>query len=130
MGIWGNRTCRRKATAIGLSAIVCLLAAGLFAISPFTFSMGTYIAADSPVILLDGGSGEPIVMRGGNWDYRTGDKVLILHNGTMMLSYPAQMSVYFCIRLKKGEVSDVPQSALDLLEEIGWFSGGGLGQNQ
>lgn len=120
----------RKRIVIILLATVCLLAAGLFVISPFTVSIGTYIAADRPLIVLDKGSGEPIVMQGGSWDYGTGDRVLILHNGTMMLSFPAQMNVYLCIRLKKGDISNVPESVLDSLEEMGWLSGGGLGQNQ
>ena len=120
----------RKRIVIVLLAAVCILAAGLFALSPFRFGTGIYIAADSPMILLDNGSGEPVVMYGGSWGYQTGDKVLILHNGTMMLSYPAQMSVYLCIRLKRGDGCDVPQSVLDSLEEMGWLSGGELGQNQ
>lgn len=120
---------KKKVVAI-IIAVICLAAAGLFVLSPFTFSTGTYIAADSPMIVLDQGSGEPIVMNGGPWDYQMGDKVLILHDGSMMLSYPAQMSVYFSIRLKKGDSSDVPRSVLDSLKEMGWLSGGGLGQNQ
>lgn len=120
----------RKRTVIVLLAIAYLFAAGLFVLSPFTFSTGTYIAADSPMIVLDGGSGEPVAMQGGSWDYGTGDRVLILHDGTMMLSYPAQMNVYLCIRLKKGDISKVPESVLDLLEEMGWISGGRLGQDQ
>lgn len=48
----------------------------------------------------------------------------------MMLSYPAQMNVYFSLRLKKGKAGDVPESVLDSLEEMGWLPGGALGQNQ
>ncbi len=125
-----RRVYMRKRIVIVLLAAVCILVAGLFVLSPFRFGTGIYIAADSPMILLDNGSGEPVVMHGGSRDYQTGDKVLILHNGTMMLSYPAQMSVYLCVRLKKGDARDVPQSVLDSLEEMGWLSGGELGQNQ
>ena len=53
----------------------------------------------------------------------------IIHNGTMMLSYPAQMNVYFCIRLKKGDASDVSESVMEMLEEMGWLRGGTIGQN-
>ena len=44
-----------------------------------------------------------------------------------MLSYPAQMNVYFSLRLKKGKAGDVPESVLDSLEEMGWLPGGALG---
>lgn len=120
----------KKRAVIILSAGICLLAAGLFAVSPFTFSTGIYVDADDPIIVFDGGSGEPVVMRGRTGSYRTGDRILILHNGTMMLSYPAQMNVYFSIRLKKGDISNVPQAVLDSLEEMGWLWGGALGQDQ
>nr|WP_304954891.1 hypothetical protein [uncultured Acetatifactor sp.] len=120
---------RKRIVAI-LTALVCLLAAGLFLLGPIRFGTGTYIAADSPMILLDGGAGEPVVMWGRTGNFQTGDRVLILHNGTMMLSYPAQMSVYFCIRLKKGDITDVPEEAMELLREMGWLEEKELGQNQ
>lgn len=110
----------KKKFIIILIALICLAAAGLFALSPFTFSTGIYINANDDIIVFDRGSGEPIVIRGRIGDFRTGDRILILHDGTMMLSYPAQMNVYFSIRLKKGDVSNVPRSVLDSLEEMGW----------
>ncbi len=60
----------------------------------------------------------------------TGDKILVFHNGCMMLSYPAQLNVSFCIRLKKGDVSDVPEGVLESLEEMGFIRGGSFGKNQ
>lgn len=119
----------KKKVIVIIIALICLAAAGLFALSPFTFSTGIYIHAGEDIIVFDKGSGEPVVIRGGIGNFRTGDRILVLHDGTMMLSYPAQMNVYFSIRLKKGDISDVPQSALDSLEEMGWLSGGGFGQN-
>lgn len=118
----------KKKFIIILIALICVAGAGLFALSPFTFSTGIYIEADEGIIVFDKGSGEPVVIRGRTRNFRTGDRILVLHDGTMMLSYPAQMNVYFSMRLKKGDISDVPQSALDSLEEMGWL-GGGLGQN-
>ena len=122
----------RKKVMIAAWILAGLLAvaAGALALSPFRFSTGIYIAADSPLILMDGGSGEPVVMLGRTGDFRTGDHVLILHNGTMMLSYPAQMNVYFCIRLKKGDASEVPEEALKTLEEMGWLEEKTFGQTQ
>ena len=120
----------KKRVVIILVVASCLLAVGLFVVSPFTFSTGIYVDAGEPIIVFDRGSGEPIVIRGRIGDFRTGDRILILHDGTMMLSYPAQMNVYFSLRLKKGKAGDVPESVLDSLEEMGWLPGGALGQNQ
>lgn len=120
----------RKPVVITIVAVIGLLAVGLFALSPFTFSTGIYIAADSPMIVFEQGSGEPVVIHGRIGNFQTGDRILIVHDGTMMLSYPAQMNVYFSICLKKGDITRVPQSALDALEEMGWLTGGRLGQDQ
>lgn len=128
----------RKRRGIIVAAVVLFLAvllAGMLIWGPFRFATGTYIAAESPFLLFDGGSGEPVVMVNGTGKedafakLRTGDKVLVVHNGTMMLSYPAQMDIYFCIRLKKGDASDIPKSVLESLEEMGWIQGGALGQD-
>ena len=120
----------KKRVVIILVVASCLLAVGLFVVSPFTFSTGIYVDAGEPIIVIDEGSAGPVVMRGRTGNYRTGDRILILHDGTMMLSYPAQMNVYFSLRLKKGKAGDVPESVLDSLEEMGWLPGGALGQNQ
>ena len=120
----------RKRTVIILLTGICLLAVGLFVVSPFTFSTGIYVDAGEPIIVFDEGSVGPVVMRGRTGNYRTVDRILILHDGTMMLSYPAQMNVYFSLRLKKGKAGDVPESVMDSLEEMGWLPGGALGQNQ
>lgn len=116
----------RKKVLIVILAIFCLLMVVLLVWQPFKFSTGIYIAAESPIILFDNGSGEPVVMLGRTGDemfadLQTGDRILILHDGTMMLSYPAQMNVFFCIRLKKGDISDVPEGTMGLLEEMGWL---------
>ena len=101
----------------------------------FKMDTGIYIAADSPFILFDNGAGEPVIMRGPEGKdgmfskLQTGDRILIVHNGAMMLSYPAQINVLFCIRLKKGDISDVPEGVMDSLEEMGWIRGGTFGQN-
>lgn len=117
---------------LGLAALL----AGAFILSPFQTGTGIYIAADStPFIVFDNGSGEPVIMLCGDRDdmfskLNTGDRILIVHSGAMMLSYPAQMGVFFCIRLKKGDVSDVPEDAVRALKEMGWLRGGSIGENQ
>lgn len=128
---------RKKAKWIILAAVFAFAAifAGVVLLSPFRTDTGIYIAAGSPFILFDGGSGEPVIMlcpKGKDNMFsklKTGDRILIVHNGTMMLSYPGQMNVYFCIRLKKGDISDVPEGVMESLEEMGWKQGGTIGQN-
>lgn len=117
--------------------LVLVLLVGIFFTGIlFQMDTGIYIGADSPFILFDHGSGEPVMMqsseekRGMFSRLRTGDRILIGHNGAMMLSYPAQINVFFCIRLKKGDISDVPKEAMDSLEEMGWLQGGTFGQSE
>ncbi|HBA46327.1 MAG TPA: hypothetical protein DCZ91_00700 [Lachnospiraceae bacterium] len=128
----GRKNMRKKRNFIILAGILffSFLFAGVILLSPFRTDTGIFIAAGSPFILFDGGSGEPVIMLCPEGKdnmlskLKTGDKILIVHNGTMMLSYPAQMNVYFCIRLKKGDVSDVPEGVMESLEEMGWKQGG------
>lgn len=127
----------RKKRMVVLLVVVLLagFSAVLLILSPFRTDTGIYIAADSPFILFDKGSGEPVVMlypegKGSMFSkLKTGDRILIVHNGAMMLSYPAQMNVYFCIRLKKGAASDVPERVMKSLEEMGWKQGVTFGQD-
>ena len=52
---------------------------------------------------------------------KTGDEILIYHSSAMALSYPGQCAVKWCFKLGDGSESDLPQSALDELERIGWI---------
>ena len=118
-----------------LILFVIVLAAGMFFSRLFSMDTGIYIAGDSPFIVFDQGHGEPVIMlspegkKGMFSKLQTGDRILIVHNGAMMLSYPAQINVLFCIRLKKGDITDVPEEAMDSLKEMGWNRGGTFGQN-
>lgn len=116
---------KKMLISVGLM-VVCVLAAALFIWRPLKASTGIYIAAGSPIIVFDGGSGEPVVMQGRKGDemfsnLQTGDRILIFHDGTMMLSYPAQMNVFFCTRLKKGDESAVPEETMESLRGMGWL---------
>ena len=99
---------RRRKWLIAAVIPTCVLIGGILLWKPIRADMGIYIEAGEPIVVFHGGSREPIVMRStaGNHDMfkklRTGDKILVFHNGCMMLSYPAQLNVSFCIRLKKG----------------------------
>lgn len=127
---------KKRIIVLVVGVFLAAVIAGLLVLSPFRTDTGIYIAAGSPFILFDRGSGEPVIMlcpEGKDNMFsklKTGDKILIVHNGTMMLSYPAQMNVYFCIRLKKGDVSDVPEGVMESLEEMGWKQGGTIGDEK
>ncbi len=105
----------RKKRMVVLLVVVLLagFSAVLLILSPFRTDTGIYIAADSPFILFDKGSGEPVVML-----YPEG-------KGSMF----SKLNVYFCIRLKKGAASDVPERVMKSLEEMGWKQGVTFGQD-
>lgn len=64
---------------------------------------------DSPVKLnYDGGK-----------EYKTGDKLLIVHQSAFAESYPEQTRTYFVMKLGSGTLEDIPQKALDVLIETG-----------
>lgn len=129
---------RKKVWLIISAAVldIVLLLAGVVVRRISPWDTGVYIAADAPFIVFDNGSGEPVIMLPpeGKGDMfarlQTGDRILVFHSNAMMLSYPAQMNVFFCIRLKKGDVSDVPEAVMDSLKELGWLQGGTFGQNE
>ncbi len=51
-------------------------------------------------------------------DVQTGDKVLIVHSSAFAESYPEQTRTHLIIKLKSGNVSDVPKEVLDVLESL------------
>ena len=119
---------RRKKwlAAAAVVVLLCILVGGILLWGPVRVNTGIYIEAGEPMVVFPGGSGEPVVMRCGRDNdkmfgkMRTGDKILVFHDGRMMLSYPAQMNVFFCLRLKRGDISDVPEGVLESLERMGW----------
>ena len=114
---------RKWLTAAAVSALLCVLMGVIWFLVPVQAGTGFYIAAEEPMVVFLGRYGEPVVMR-------TGDRILVFHDGRMMLSYPAQLNVFFCIRLRKGDASDLPEGALESLEEMGWIQGGGFGKSE
>lgn len=53
-------------------------------------------------------------------EYGDGDKIMVLCSEIREI-YPAQAGVYFCHRLEEGEHSDLPESTLEGLRELGWI---------
>ena len=114
----------KKKILITLSAIVCVIAIGLFilagkSISP---SVGLYLQADNAnVLILDN---SPISMSGNDDMFKkceSGDKILVFHDG-ILESYPAQTRAYFVMKLADGEMTDIPETVLVSLDELGWLN--------
>ena len=115
----------KKKILVALCVIVCIIAIGVFilagkSISP---SVGQYLRTDnSDMIILDN---SPIVMstRGDNVfeKYESGDKILIFHDG-IQESYPGSTRVYFSLKLADGHISDISETVLRQLCELGWVS--------
>ncbi len=50
-----------------------------------------------------------------------GDKILIIH-GAIAQSYPGYIGVYFCMKIGNGEITDINESTLKKLTEMGLMS--------
>lgn len=128
---------KRKGWLIAaVSVLLCILMGVMWFLNPAYAGVGFYIAAEEPMVAFQGRYGEPVVMRSSE-EYckrfqklHTGDKILVFHDGRMMLSYPAQLNVHLCIRLRKGDVSDLPEGVSEALEEMGWIRGGSFGKSE
>lgn len=65
----------------------------------------------------------PIVMHSKNEKHfnniDTGDRILVFHDGVNE-SYPGSTGVYAVFKLGEGKVSDIPDTVLESLSELGW----------
>ena len=59
------------------------------------------------------------ISAGGDKDYQTGDKLLIVHSRAFAESYPEQTISIFVMKIGSGTKEDIPQQALDVLIETG-----------
>lgn len=117
----------KKKILVILGIVICLAAAGFLILAGkgYSPSTGRYLRADNADILILDNS--PVVMSVNSdkddvfADYEIGDKLLVLHDG-IMESYPAQTRVYFVIKLADGHISDISESVLKQLYELGWTS--------
>ena len=107
--------------------LVFILLAGIVFSRFVTMAIGTYI--ENGVVVFDRSQENPVVMlnQTGNQNafsnLHTGDRVLVLHDNSMMLSYPAQINVFVCLRLKKGDLSNIPESLMKELVDMGLVQG-------
>ena len=116
----------KKKVVIGViigMAVLLLAVVIWFANRGFSFSTVRCIETrQSYMMVLDN---SPITMSNHSWnkelfeDLDTGDKILVLHDG-IAESYPGQTAVYFCVRLEEGAATDVPETVISSLEELGY----------
>ena len=115
----------KKKILVIVSVIVCVVAIGVFILAGKNISpsVGQYLRADnSDMIILDN---SPIVMSARNDNmfekHENGDKILIFHDG-IQESYPGSTRVYFSIKFADGQISDISETVLRQLYEMGWIS--------
>jgi hypothetical protein len=64
--------------------------------------------------------GRPIHLSyGGNKDFATGYKLLIVHQSAFAESYPEQTRAYFIVKIGSGSEDDIPEKVFDVLIETG-----------
>ena len=115
----------KKKILVIVSVIVCVVAIGVFILAGKNISpsVGQYLRADnSDMIILDN---SPIVMSTRNDNmfekHENGDKILVFHDG-INESYPGSTGVYLSVKLADGHISDISETVLRQLYEMGWIS--------
>ncbi len=115
----------KRKLLITASAVICVLLVGAAAleilhIAPHT---GVYLSAANgePLVVVD--STPFVVSPKSHFDgLQGGDKLLVFFRGTTATSCPAEARVYVRFKLGKGDLSDIPESVRNELEQLGWIS--------
>ncbi len=115
----------KKKILITLSIVLCVIVIGVFVLAGrgFSASTGLFLRTDNgDMVILDN---SPIVMsirtENDNMfaEYESGDKIFVIHDG-IQETYPGGTGVYFSIKLADGHISDISESVLRQLHELGW----------
>lgn len=110
-------------TLISLAAVIVIIFSAIL-LSGNEFTVARCISTENDSLFMVYG-GRPIQLSGlKDKDYSTGDKLLILHANAFAESYPEQARTVFVIRLAKGELSDVPDTPIETLTELGYVIDG------
>lgn len=116
----------KKRVLIALAVLVCITIIAVFIFSGIGLSShtGLYLRADngSHLVIMDN---SPIVMsdRADNDMFANltdGDRILFVHDG-IQESYPGGTLVYMCLKLSDGDITDIPETVLTSLSELGWI---------
>lgn len=109
---------------IPVAVVAVIAAAGLIFMNGKTFSKGLYLSTDSGRCFWINGS-TPVVLGEKNdnkfKNLSDGDEILVFHENYFLEIFPEQTKIYFCIKLKDGDIKDVPQSAVDSLTDLNYF---------
>lgn len=110
-----------KITAIILGAVLSIVLIGLAIIflSGNQFTVARCIVTENGSLYMVYDDSPVKLNYDGDKEYKTGDKLLIVHQSAFAESYPEQTRTYFVIKLGSGTKDDIPQKALDVLTEIG-----------
>ena len=121
----GGAVMKKKRSIVISAAIgIVLIGVSVLAWKGIAPNTGTYLAAanGSHLIILDK---SPAVISTENekWfaNLQSGDKILIF-NGMINTSFPGKTDVYACFRLRKGDISSIPEDTLEELKQLGWIS--------
>lgn len=116
---------RKYLLVIVLIVILCVSLVRALVPVPLTSSTGHCVLSDSGCFLVLDDLPVELHTRTGNTDVfnhlATGDKLFVIHDG-ILETYPAQTHTYFCLRIGRGDTSDIPQNVMDGLTELGRLS--------
>lgn len=113
---------------IVLCAILVVIATCLIymIVQGLGFSTGRYIETDNGSNIVVVYNSPDVMLNRTNRNIfknlKTGDKILVVHGATAE-SYPGQTGVYAIFKLGGGSISDIPQTVIDSLTELGWLNG-------
>ena len=109
---------------IGVILVLMVACFVYMAVQGLGFSTGRYLEADNGSNMMVVYNSPNVMLNRTNRDIfknlETGDKILVIHGATAE-SYPAQTGVYAIFKLGGGSISDIPQTVIDSLTELGWL---------
>ena len=117
----------KKGVKIAVIIIAAVLALALLGIAVL-FLSGNQITVARCIVTENGGlymvyDERPVRISAGEGnDFRTGDKLLIVHASAFAESYPEQARTICVMKIGSGTKDDIPQKAFDVLIEIGNYS--------
>ena len=115
---------KRKALIITLAVIGAIVLNSLIVVSAVVFSGNQFtvarcIVTDNESLFMVYDCRPIHLSYGGNTDFATGDKLLIVHQSAFAESYPEHARAYFIVKIGSGSEDDIPAEVFDVLIETG-----------
>lgn len=121
---------KKKKWLIPITIIVVILIAfistvGILISKGYGASIGLYLEANDGVAMLICDN-SPIVLSSNHngdmfYNLDAGDKIFVIHTG-IEESYPGKTAALAVFKLSNGDASDIPQTVLTELFELGWLT--------